>query len=37
MATKQNEEKLSISDITFDDFIGDGLETKENETNVIGE
>lgn len=32
MATKQNEEKLSISDITFDDFIGDGLETKENES-----
>lgn len=37
MATKQNEEKLSISDITFDDFIGDGLETKENETNTASD
>ena len=33
----QNEEKLSISDITFDDFIGDGLETKENETNTASD
>lgn len=37
MATKQNEEKLSISDITFDDFIGDGLETKENETDTASD
>jgi hypothetical protein len=37
MATKQTEEKLSISDITFDDFIGDGLETKEKESETTSE
>ena len=36
MATK--EQKLNIADITFDDFIGDGLNTlDQQETNIKDE